>query len=406
MDQPRVNLSATEVEALHEQLAHRLDRVGIETQPEVAARILELATDPEAGMGEFADAIRSDVAITGRLLRLVNSAFYAQRQPVTRIDRACVLLGLQRLRAVALGFYLSRAAATDTNQLLSREVWGQSVFRACLAYELVNQTDPGIAAEAFVIGLMLDAGVPLAHQLLGDSYEAVFRSETQPAAFARREADEFPFTHTDIISVLARRWRLPETLAKPLAWHHVRPSSNGRTDAPSVLQRVAYFVGVIAVSASDDLPAGEVPMPSTAETVLRMGRDQLAAATAAATEQYAGTMTIFDEVATALPDAQSLAQRAHLQLVRVIDDTMSMDIEVGQPTVQHFTISGRSVELELGRSGMATAYLCDERGQRICSASFELEEVSAKRLAYALGLDGPSHDEAEDFDGFFGRRAA
>lgn len=405
MHRPRSSLSAGEIDALHERLARQLDRIGIETQPEVAARLLELATDPEAGMGDFADAIRHDVAITGRLLRMVNSAFYAQREPVTRIDRACVLLGLQRLRAVALGFYLSRAAATDSAQVISRRVWGQSVFRACLAFELVNQTDPAIAAEAFVCGLMVDAGIPLAYQLLGEPYERLFNECPQPATFARREADEFPYTHVDLITCLAQRWKLPELLAKPLAWHHIRPACSDRSDPVSVLQRAAYFVGILAIDPDADAPVGEAPMPSTAEAVLGIGRDGLARAAAAATEQYAGTITMFDDIAETVRDTGSLAQRAHLQLVRVIDDTLASEAAAG-PAVQRFTLSGRVVEVELGQTGVVMGYLCDERGARLCSATFDLDDISATRLAYALGLDGPNHDEQLDFDGFFGRRHA
>src|SRR5215468_4195680 len=81
-------LSAGEVDALLAALEGRLQGVGVETQPEVAARILDLIADPGAGLRQYADVVRADAALSGRLLRLANSAFFAQRQPVTNLDRA------------------------------------------------------------------------------------------------------------------------------------------------------------------------------------------------------------------------------------------------------------------------------------------------------------------------------
>src|SRR5689334_2751536 len=103
---PRSELSGAEVDDLLGALEGRLHTVGIESQPEVAARIVELVSDPDAGLRQYADVVRADAALSGRLLRLANSAFFAQREPVTSLDRACVLLGLDRLKAVSLGFQL------------------------------------------------------------------------------------------------------------------------------------------------------------------------------------------------------------------------------------------------------------------------------------------------------------
>lgn len=406
MHQPRSQLAAGQLEPLYEQLGLKLDRVGLETQPEVAARLIDLSSDPDAGMADFADAVRNDAAITGRLLKLVNSAAYAQRDPVTRVDRACVLLGLQRLRAVALGFYLARGAASDSTQKLSREVWGQSVYRACLCFELANREQPAIAAEAFIIGLMLDAGMPLMQHLLGEPFEALYRECPQPAAFARREADEFPFTHVDIITILARRWRLPETLAKPLAWHHIRPGAASRTDPIATLHRIAYFAGTIAIDPAADTPAGAAPMPATAESVLSMHRDALVDITAAATTQYSASMTIFEEIADSVANPAELAERAQRQLIDAMDEAIAMDPDEDRPGTQYFCIADRRIEIEIVRAGVLVAYLCDEKNERICSATFDLAGVTAKRIAYALGLDGPSDDESADFDSYFGKAAA
>src|SRR5205085_4261819 len=131
------------------------------------------------------------------ILRLANCAFFAQRQPITNLDRSCVLLGVDRLKSVALGFYLSRAAAGDPRQSLSRRIWGQSVYRACLSAELARQLAPTRAAESFIIGLLLDAGIPLVARLLGRPALAILHNDDPPARQFKAESDHLPFTHVD-----------------------------------------------------------------------------------------------------------------------------------------------------------------------------------------------------------------
>jgi hypothetical protein len=82
-------------------------------------------TRAAALVADYAKLIRNDQAVSGRVLRLANSAFFAQRRPVTTIDRACVVLGTDRLKAVALGFHLSRACQTGGDKEYSRKIWGE-----------------------------------------------------------------------------------------------------------------------------------------------------------------------------------------------------------------------------------------------------------------------------------------
>src|SRR5690606_18605990 len=87
---PRSTLTAAEIDALMADLGRRLEGVGVETQPEVAAKVLSLVSDPNSGLRQFAEVIKADPALSGRMLRLANSALFAQYEPVTNLERACV----------------------------------------------------------------------------------------------------------------------------------------------------------------------------------------------------------------------------------------------------------------------------------------------------------------------------
>ena len=74
LSKPRRDITSAELDAHRQRLDAHLDRVGLETMPQVAARLLELAADPNAQIRDYVDAIKTDWALTWRVRRLANSA--------------------------------------------------------------------------------------------------------------------------------------------------------------------------------------------------------------------------------------------------------------------------------------------------------------------------------------------
>jgi HD-like signal output (HDOD) protein len=402
---PRNSLTASDVADLHEQLARRLAEAGVESQPAVAARILDLTKDPSTGLNEYAKVIRHDPALSGRLIRLANSAFFAQRKPVTNVDRACVLLGLDRLRSVSLGFYLSRAAATDSGQSLSREVWSQSLYRACLAAEIARGQAPTLIAEAFVVGLMLDAGIPLTHRLQGGAFEAVYGRGAPPLKTFHAELAELPFTHVDVAAVLTRRWKFPELLAKPIEWHHTPPGSAHRQDPVHTLHRIAYYVGSIGLRA-DGAPAQRAPMASTAETHLGVDAGRLAELVAQATGEYSAVVELFSDVADSL-EASRLASAVHQQLVDVLDEQMATEIaDSTRPRPQQFRLGGLTITLRPDVNGLGTAYTYDSSGEPLSTYRFMFASETVESLREALGLELDARDDTDAIGEYLSKLAA
>ncbi|HZW08388.1 MAG TPA: HDOD domain-containing protein [Phycisphaerales bacterium] len=402
---PRNSLTASELADLHCELARRLAEVGLASQPPIAARILDLTKDPTTGLNEYAKVIRHDPALSGRLIRLANSAFFAQRKPVTNVDRACVLLGLDRLRSVALGFYLSRGAATEADQRLSREVWSQSLYRACLAAEIARSQAPTLVSEAFVIGLMLDAGIPLTHALLGGPFKSVYRRGLPPMKMHHAELAELPYTHVDVVGVLTRRWRFPDLLSKPIEWHHTPPGAGGRQDPVHALHRIAYYVGSIVLCA-DGAPAQRAPMAAAAEAHLGLDAGRLAAMVAQATGEYSAVVELFSEVADAL-EASRLASAVHQQLVDVLDEQMASEIaDATRPRPQQFRLGGLTITLRPDSDGLGTAYTYDSSGEPLSTYRFIFASETVESLREALGLESDARDDADAISEYLTKLAA
>lgn len=403
---PRCELTACEVGELLDWLALKVEGQMLRTQPEVGARVLELANDPDAGLNDFAMVVRTDQALSGRLLKMVNSAYYAQRQPVTAIERACVLLGLDRLKAIVLGFVLSRSAADPTCKL-SRRIWGESIFRASLAAQLTPAGACGRAGEGFIVGLMLDAGVPLMAQLLGGSYLRLYEECNTPAGLFERECAELPYTHVDVIKALMRYWGLPEVLARPIEWHHTQPGESDRPEPIYKLQRVAFYVGSLTLRDGGAVPAGSVPNRATAERVLGVTPERLRELVGKAMLEYSAILDLFGDVADSIENMDQLAERAHIELVETVDGFVRRCVQSEQASVpESLMVGDNRVEIEHTHDGACVAFLYDSDGMRLVSYRFMPSAEDAPSLLAALGLDEIDDASASHLEQLLCRLAA
>lgn len=402
----RQTLSQAELAALHADLDRRLDAVGFDTHPGVALRILDLTQNPDAGMQDYARVIRSDPGLVGRLIRLSNSAAYAQRDPVTSIDRACVMLGAARLRAVSLGFYLAQAAASEPRSIISREIWGQSVYRACLASELARAVLPELAPEAFVVGLMLDAGVPVAAKLLGDDYVELYAQGLSPARSFAAEYETVPFTHVDVMTALVRRWHFPDVLAKPILWHHTPPPAPSGLESPlQILYRIAYVAGSVALRPSG-APQSDDPVDCDLRAPLGLSKAELRNVLSATTREFRSVIDLFADVADR-PNLAEMVERAHHQLVGTFDDVLTNSLEQEDALKpQQFRLGGLLVRVRPEERGLASAFSYDSAGEPLSLYRFPIRGATPDKIRTALGLDPEPGDDIDALRAFLLRIAA
>ncbi len=386
-------LTADEVRDLHLWLSTRLDSVGLPSQPEVALRILELSRSANSQIADYAKVLKNDQAITGRVLRLANSTYFAQRKPVTAIDRACVVLGIDRLKAISLGFHLSRAAQAPTDKDYSRQIWGESLYRACLAAELARLTAPALISESFVIGLMMDAGLPLMPSLLNDEFRMIRDTHPSPGRLARLEFDALPYTHVDVISVLARKWKFPDLLVKPLEWHHTKPGDTKRDDPILRLHRIAYVTGLVELSPhhADGLvpqPTAATPGVATAQRTLNVGDTDMTRAVKQSFAEYAMTIDMFNEVAQGLANMDAVMDAVQVGLTNAVDSALEREIdESSEHRTIRLSLAGHAIELTKDDNSQGLAYLFDSKGSRLLSHRFEMANADPLAITLALGLE-------------------
>ncbi len=355
---PRTELTAREVDELITSLAQRLGDTTVPSLPQVAIKIIGLVGNPDSTIKQFAEVISGDQALTGRLLRMANSAAFAQRKSVTSIERAMVLLGLERLKALALGFHLSKAAAGDDAATGFRSMWTQSLYRGCLAMNVAEKIKKSVSGEAFVVGFMSDAGVPTMPALVGEDYPGDPAIASHPTKLHAHERGTYQCTHVDVMMALSRIWKLPERLTKPMGNHHTRPSGCNVKDDLSLLNAIAYFVGNLPLT-----PNGKVENVTTssrdAERLFVLKPAELQELLAKSGKDFEAFRTLFGDLVDPSTSIDQILQDANEQIED--EDTVQ---EAGEATTVQ--AGGMSLAISKSVNGHVTIEV-SEAGEKLVS---------------------------------------
>lgn len=382
----RRELSSREVEALHERLARRLGDSSVPTLPHIAVKIIELVGNPSSSMQDLAEVIQTDQALTGRLLRLTNSAYFGQSKPVTTLQRAAVLIGLERLKAMALGFHLSKVASTG--QSGERRLWTLALFRGWYALRLAEKLNKLASGEAFVVGLMMDVGLPQMSMLEGVSFEAIYDGDEPPAKKFLAEMDELAFTHVDVAAALCKVWKLPTLIARPICLHHNPAPPASANDPGSILHAVAYFIGALPLDPGGG-PRLEAKFSRVGQRLLGLDEAALLQAASDAAKDVEASRDYFSHLMDASLSIDSILGQANGLLSNAVEEMVGEAIAHGA-SGHCLSLQAGSCRLELEARGSGTVriYLHNASGDRLLSEDVDGARIDGPRLCRQLMLEG------------------
>lgn len=191
--------------------------------PEIYLRVSEQLEDENSSVQQIGDTVQNDPAITTRVLKMVNSAYYGLPNQVSSIAQAVSLLGRERLKHILIGSVLRGVfSGTDNPAFSMQEFWQHSIKTAIIARYLARQIVQIEEAEAmFTAGLLHDIGKLLMikkfpeRMLAAEEYMIQKRVDILSA-----ELTQLGLTHTAVGEALMHHWGLPQLLIDCTINHH------------------------------------------------------------------------------------------------------------------------------------------------------------------------------------------
>lgn len=201
------------------------------TPPAVLTQLNKIVNDPNMSAASVAAVMSEDPGMTGKILRMVNSAYYGLSDTVSSVRQAIIILGINAVQSLVLCAGAFEAfSVSDEDREFQDEFWRHSLRTAAAARVLCTlrseENDRLVngqieAAEAFSTGLLHDIGkmVLLCH-FPEERREVCAHPDFGRIADRRVEADVLGVDHAEIGGCLAERWNLPPALIAALRHHH------------------------------------------------------------------------------------------------------------------------------------------------------------------------------------------
>lgn len=189
------------------------------TLPIVALRIGEVVHDKNVSVQRVADLLKTDPALSAKLLRLVNSPYFGIPGGVSDVSRAIPFVGFNTLYQLVLS--ISVLETLDSKAFDVRALWTHALTVATAARELASEIKLGDPGACFTAGLLHDMGKIAIAKLDPKGFAAAFETaRVEGISLHEAEAKHGLPPHDRLGSKLARAWKFPQTLTTPIEMHH------------------------------------------------------------------------------------------------------------------------------------------------------------------------------------------
>jgi putative nucleotidyltransferase with HDIG domain len=198
--------------------------VNLPTLPTVMTRIIQKVEDPKTSSKEIIDIISVDPALTTKVLKIVNSAYYGFRQRISTLERSVVILGFNNVKNLALSASIfDTLGGEGAGEFNRAKFWEHSIGCGITTKALARKLrhDPKSLEEAFTAGLLHDIGKVVLDKYVNEEFNEVVRTAAEKdILIIEAEREVLGADHTDMGHWLAVKWGLPNSLKEVISFHH------------------------------------------------------------------------------------------------------------------------------------------------------------------------------------------
>src|SRR6266849_3031439 len=192
--------------------------------PTLYVEVLKELRSPNASAQAVGEIVAKDLAMSAKMLQIVNSAFYGLQRKITDPSEAVLLLGMDTVQSLVLSIQVYAELDKVKPLYFSMDkLWRHSMAVGHLAKHLTRMVtdDPAMADEAFTAGLFHDIGKLVLATNLAEPYScALALAIKRKLPLWEVEAELFGATHAETGAYLLGLWGLPVSVLEASALHH------------------------------------------------------------------------------------------------------------------------------------------------------------------------------------------
>ena len=197
--------------------------IGLPTLPTVVSKMIDQVDSPRTSAASLARLISADQALTAKVLKLANSAYYGFPREISTVNMAIVVLGFNAVKEMGLSLsvfdvFKKTASAGHFDVTL---FWEHSVGCGVASRMLARTYRAPFIGEAFVAGLLHDVGKVILKQYFDAEFAEIIKAQKErDLTLEAAELEVIQTSHTQIGAWLADKWNLPKIISESILHHH------------------------------------------------------------------------------------------------------------------------------------------------------------------------------------------
>lgn len=191
--------------------------------PGSSSRLVSMLNAQDIDMGEIAEIVRFDDALSMHVLRYANSAVHGSPNREFDLRESIVRLGSRAILKLVLEMQVGSAfsGGCEAFGLDRTTLWRGAIGGAIAGESLAEKHCPELKDLCFVAGLVRDVGKLVLDLKYGANYaQSVSDQMTEQTTFVDAERAAFGTDHAEVGAALCRHWNFPDRIANAVEHHH------------------------------------------------------------------------------------------------------------------------------------------------------------------------------------------
>jgi len=193
--------------------------------PDLYLRVNEEAKKPFSSAASIAEVISQDLAVTAKIIKLVNSASFGLRKQIISVKDAATYIGLETVKSIIIATSaFEQFSDEDIKEFNIDKIFDHSVKTGTLAGSIMKsvQKEKGLYDASLLAGMLHDIGKIVFISNMKEEYRKVIevqKKKETPLYQAEKEMLN-GVTHADMGAYLVETWNLPKNVCTAISEHH------------------------------------------------------------------------------------------------------------------------------------------------------------------------------------------
>jgi len=213
-------VNAEEDESLNKNISNITENIkNIPSLPEIITKSIEIMQDKNASAETLSKIISTDIGLTARVLKLVNSAYYGFPKQISTVKQAITILGFTTIKGIIISASVFKMFSENLNPSVFnyKQFWKHSLLTASASRMLCDEDSEDIFSAAF----LHDIGKIILAKYDKDNYSKIYKFNCETEEEIMKMEEQFcGLNHCEIGNIVAYSWNLPEIFCEIITNHH------------------------------------------------------------------------------------------------------------------------------------------------------------------------------------------